>query len=260
MTSNNKIAGHEPTRRVPDASENARIQRLTQLYRALSEVNQAIIRMSEEKELFPLVCRTAVDYGGVSMAWIGIADSNSGQIIPVASHGKSTHSLQDLHISIRSEDSAQREPSARAYLEDRMLITRDGADTPPSQSPGDALWGCSGSFPLHRHGQAFAVLSVYHEDPDFFDAETTELLDEMVRDVAFALDNFDREQERRSALQALKSNEKRFRAYFERSLFGMAGVRPDGSWLEVNSAFLDLVRLQRGGAGLPLLAGPDPSR
>ena len=40
----------------------ARNERLTKLYKALSEINQAIVRMDDETSLFPLVCRMSVDF------------------------------------------------------------------------------------------------------------------------------------------------------------------------------------------------------
>lgn len=55
-----------------NASE-VRIRRLALLYKALSEVNQAIVRLQHETDLFPLVCRIAVNFGGIKMAWIGTA-------------------------------------------------------------------------------------------------------------------------------------------------------------------------------------------
>lgn len=191
---------------------DARIHKLTQIYRALSEINQAIVRMSDEEELFPLVCQIAVDFGGVSMAWIGFTDQESERIVPVASYGAGTDSLKYIQIS-----------------------------TPQDKPESSFRWGSSGSFPIQRNGQPFAVLSVYHGEEDFFDSETTELLDEMTRDITFALDNFDRERERRDALEALRASEQHFRAYFERSMFGMAASRPDKSWIEVNQAFCDML-------------------
>ncbi len=65
-----------------------RQDRLTKLYRALSEVNQAIVRMETESELFPLVCRMAVDFGGMKMAWVGQMNPASGLIEPMV--GKTT--------------------------------------------------------------------------------------------------------------------------------------------------------------------------
>ena len=61
-----------------------RLSRLTQMYSALSECNQAIVRCSSEDELFPQICRFAVQYGGLKMAWVGRIDRETRCVIPVA--------------------------------------------------------------------------------------------------------------------------------------------------------------------------------
>ncbi|PPC83500.1 MAG: diguanylate cyclase, partial [Methylotenera sp.] len=54
-----------------------RINHLTQLYQALSEVNQAIVRMGDDNDLFSVVCRCSVNFGGMKMAWVGQVDEES---------------------------------------------------------------------------------------------------------------------------------------------------------------------------------------
>lgn len=247
--SNNKANQKRRLTDVPimtqDALTNLRIHKLTQMYHALSEINQAIIRMHNEEELFPLVCQVAVDFGGASMAWIGVADLQSERIVPVESFGVGTDYLKGIQISTRQDKAEGCGPTATAYRSNSSIITNDWTNSPmtePWQEQAKRFhWASSGCFPIQRNGQPFAALSVYHEAEDFFDSETTGLLDEMARDITFALDNFDRERERRDALEALRANEQHFRAYFERSLFGMAATRPDKSWIEVNQALCDML-------------------
>ncbi|HHX33658.1 MAG TPA: GAF domain-containing protein, partial [Gammaproteobacteria bacterium] len=226
-------------------SANQHIHQLARVHQARSEINQAIIRMSNVEELFPLVCQIAVDLGGVSMAWIGVADFKSERIIPVESFGCGTDYLKNIRISTRHDTAEGRGPTATAYYNNHSVITNDWANNPmtaPWRKQTSAFqWNSSGSFPIQRNGQPLGVLSVYHEKKDFFDSETIGLFDKLSRDITFALDNFDREQERRQALEVLHANEQHFRAYFELSLFGMAASHPDKSWIEVNQALCDML-------------------
>ncbi|MDE2132691.1 MAG: EAL domain-containing protein, partial [Betaproteobacteria bacterium] len=61
----------------------------------------------------------------------------------------------------------------------------------------------------------------YHEHPEAFDDTLVRLLDEMVRDISFALDNFDREKERRHTLALLEENEARLRLTLEATGIGV---------------------------------------
>ena len=59
--------------------------RLSQLYAALSEVNQAIVRLSRRRdECFEKICRVLVELGKFSMAWIGRPDLETRQVRLVA--------------------------------------------------------------------------------------------------------------------------------------------------------------------------------
>ena len=194
------IIGRDITER--KASE-ARIERLTKLYRALSEVNQAIVRMDDESALFPLVCRMAVDFGGVGMAWIGQLNKASGLIEPVVSYGSGVDYLEGIVISSCGEVPEGRGPIGIAFRENRNVILNDflmsKMTKPWHERALRSGWGSGGFFPILRRGAPFAVFAVYHAHTGAFDAEMVELLDEMSRDISFALDSFDRENERKKA-------------------------------------------------------------
>lgn len=227
----------------------ARVLRLTQVYKALSEVNQAIVRMSEEADLFPLVCRVAVEFGGARMAWIGVANPETERLMPVQAYGVGVEYVHDILISTDDSRPEGRGPSATAYRENRPVIinhfAQDPMTAPWHENARHFGWNSSGSFPIQRGGQPFAELVVYHTVGDFFDSETVALLDEMARDISFALDNFDREKERQAAIDALATSEKHFRAYFERSMVGMAASLPDRGWLEANEALCRMLGYTR---------------
>lgn len=95
-------------------------------------------------------------------------------------------------------------------------------------------------FPVQRNGHPFGALLAHHENKRFFEGEAASLLSDLALNVTFALDSFDREYERRTALEALRASEQHFRAYFERSMFGMAAFRPD-RWIEVNQALCTML-------------------
>ncbi len=226
-------------------SSTARFLRITQLYKALSEINQAIVRMRDEDELFPLVCRVAVDFGGVGMAWIGVRDSETERLVPIQAYGTGTEYAEHIVISTSVSSAEGCGPSATAFREGRSVIINHFKQNPMTapwyEQAKHFGWGSSGAFPIQRHAQPFAQLSVYHHAEDFFDVETVALFEEMTRDISFALDNFDRERQRQMVLESLQASQRHFRAYFERSMVGMAALRPDYTWLETNESFCKML-------------------
>lgn len=223
----------------------ARIKRLSNLYKALSEVNQAIVRMETEETLFPLVCKMAVDFGGFRMAWVGEHNAVTEQIEVKVSYGNGADYLKEVTISANESRVEGRGPSGTAFRKNRIITVNDFLSSDMTTHWHEAAarfgWQSSGVFPILRGEKPFAILTVYHDQKDAFDEETIELLTEMVRDVSFALDSFDREKSRRQALESLNASERHFRAYFERSMVGMAATSSTKGVLEVNDALCEML-------------------
>ena len=186
-----------------------RIKQLTRLYKALSEVNQAIVRMDNESDLFPLVCQCAVDFGGMKMAWIGQLNSETSQIQPVAVYGSGVDYINDLTFSILENAPDGQGPTGIALRESRVIIINDYLSAPITQHwherAAEFGWKSAATFPIQRNGKPFAVLNVYHTTFEGFDEEATNLLKELTTDVSFALDNFDHETQRLHLTHDLKN-------------------------------------------------------
>jgi diguanylate cyclase (GGDEF)-like protein/PAS domain S-box-containing protein len=196
-----------------------RILRLTHLYKALSATNHSILRRTSEAELFPMVCRIAVEHGGMAMAWVGQPDAAGTRVLPVATAGVGLEYLTTVNISIHGDTLEGRGPTGTTLREDRAVIVNDYLDSEATR-PWHATarvygWRSAGSFPIRRGGRPFAALSVYHTQTDAFDAEAIALLEEMTNDISFALDNFDLEHGRQRATQALAENEAKMSAILE---------------------------------------------
>ncbi len=215
----------------------ARVIRLSQLYQALSETNQAIVRMKQQTELFPLVCRCAVEFGGMKLAWIGQLNEESGLIVPVASYGIGQDYLTDITISSRADMPEGLGPTGTALRENRTVIVNNfSAD--PRTLPWQARavkygWNSCAAFPIQRGGQPFAVLTVYHEQTNAFDEEAIALLDEMTMNISFALDNFDHEIQRQLAQESLLLAA----SVYEVSSEAMMVTDADNNILSINPSF-----------------------
>ncbi|NDU85028.1 MAG: EAL domain-containing protein [Ferrovum sp.] len=216
----------------------ARNERLTKLYKALGEVNQAIVRMDDESSLFPLVCRMAVDFGGMKMAWIGRLNEVNGLIEPVVNYGESEH-LNSLVISSNEGLTEEYGRIKVAFHENRSMVTNDLKNSGIEESRREwALrygFGSNGVFPIPRAGKPFAILFVCHAYPGAFDAEMIGLLDEISGVISFALDNFDRETERKRIEQDLRISATAFETQE-----GIMITDQNNRILRVNRAFTNL--------------------
>ncbi|HXP97981.1 MAG TPA: EAL domain-containing protein [Telmatospirillum sp.] len=185
----------------------AKIQRLTNLYAALSQCNQAIVHSKSEGELFPQICRDAVRFGGMQMAWIGLLDEASRRIRPVASFNDSTGYLEKIEISTDASSPFGGGPSSTAVGENRPYwcqdLTQDQAMAP--WQAGVRKIGCASiaALPLTRNGTPIGCLVLYSTVTNAFDEDAQRLLVEMASDISFALDNFAREAERRKAQEKI---------------------------------------------------------
>ncbi len=185
----------------------AKNQRMTQLYAALSQCNQAIVRCGDEQELFEQICRDAVTFGGMKMAWIGMLNGHGKQLKPVASYGSGTEYLAGIKISIDENEEAGRGPTGTAMREDYPFWCQDFQHDPATalwhERGAKFGWRASAALPLHRNGAVTGVFTLYSAESNAFDQAARNLLTEMVMDIDYALNSFEREARRKQAEKSL---------------------------------------------------------
>lgn len=218
-----------------------KLQRLTQLYAALSQCNQAIVRCKSEAELFPIICADAVKYGGLKLAWIGVMDT-TGVIKPVTWVGEGSDSLSGLVIDTNTDASQGLGPSDRALRAGEPYWFQDFANDPTAQVCHNRArtygWGAAASLPLKRRGQLAGLLTVYAGEAHAFDEAARSLLLEMAMDISFALDRFADEVDRRRTQLSLADSEERYRKAFHTSPDALSITRrSDGLYIDVNRGF-----------------------
>lgn len=217
-----------------------RIESLTNLYKVLSEINQAIVRMKEQAELFPLVCRCAVNFGGMKLAWVGKLDKENGNILLVASDGDMTGYLNSITVSSNADVPEGRGVTGTALRENRSVIVNDYLNEPMTahwrEGASNIGWASAAAFPIQRGGQPFAVLTVCHAQPHAFDEEAVGLLEEMSIDISFALDNFDRETRRMASEESLRLAA----SVYDTSSEAIMITNADNQIIAVNPAFITI--------------------
>jgi diguanylate cyclase (GGDEF)-like protein/PAS domain S-box-containing protein len=229
-----------------DVSEHVlaerKLQHLTQLYAALSQCNQAIVRCQSEAELLPLICDDAVKFGGMKLAWIGMLDAPTGVVQAVASSGEGADFLGDMLVSANADSPSGQGPSGKALRSGEPCWCLDYANDPGMQSCHARAriygWIAAASLPLYRRGQVVGVFTVYAGEADAFDDASRALLQEMAMDISFALDRFADQADRLCALASLRESEERYRMAFQTSPDAISITRlSDAMVLDVNQGF-----------------------
>ena len=193
-------------RRTHDELE-LRVATRTVLFKTLYETNQAIIRAKDLTALFSDICRIVVEYGGFRMAWIGMVDRESGTVRPVAASGAGTKYLDDLTVSVLDEP-AGRGPTGRAIREGGPVVCNDFLHEPDTATWHEPAGGfgfrSAASFALSRFGEAIGAMTLYAGRAQHFDRHCINLCRQLAADISFALENIERERQRKEATSELE--------------------------------------------------------
>lgn len=221
-----------------------RITQLSKMYQALSEVNHAIVRMEHQDELFPLVCKCAVEFGGMDLAFIVQANSDNNEFLKVACCGQNQQYFKDIIISPDADHPYGKGPTGIAFRENKHVVIQNFLSDELTQYWSGLAksnnWHSSGSFPINKNNKSFAVLNVYSTQSNFFSKEIIDLLDEMTMDISFAIDNFDREAKRLAAEESLLLAA----SVFDASSEGIMITDAENSIIAVNPAFTTITGYQ----------------
>ncbi len=167
------------------------------LYNTLSKTNQMIVRVENDQMLFKEICQIVVDHGGFVLAWIGLTDADTQHCEIFARAGRQTDFL------INKPGSPGITAKYSNIEENHPVIINDFQNDPVT-APWHHLAAQAGihscaRFAVTRFNQVVAELTIYSDRKNHFTTDIIRLLQDMSRDISFALDK-------------LKSNEIRLKA------------------------------------------------
>ncbi len=215
-------------------------QRITRLYAALSQINQAIVMAPTRGELFGKICRVLITHGGFRMAWIGWEEPESRRLLPAADCGDEDGYVRGIRIYTDDRPEG-RGPSGTAFRENRTYVCNDILDDPSTVPWREEMrrrgFRASAALPIRLNARPVGALTIYADEPGYFQDKEIALLEEAAGDVSFALGNFAREEARRQAEEAALREEHFSHAMIE----SMPGVvyfyDKDGRFLRWNRNF-----------------------
>lgn len=192
-----------------------RIRQLSRLYAAISAANESLVRSRSPAEVFAAVCRACVEHGGFMLAWVGLADPHAQRIIVAEAFGRAIDYLDGISARTEANVPTGRGPTGLAFRERRVYICNDiGAD--PATAPwreNAARYGLAAliALPFYQGGKAIGALTVYGGERNIFVPEAVTLLERMAENISFAMDQFEREEQRQQAEATLRISEARLR-------------------------------------------------
>jgi diguanylate cyclase (GGDEF)-like protein len=190
--------------------------RLGKMYAALGASNEAILRAKNREELFKWVCDAAVHGSKFSNATVILAGEESKWVTVVASTGITAQITAGARISVDESIPEGRGTVGTAFRTQKPCVTNDYQNDPrlvPWREVARKVgWNSAAVFPLVQRGRSIGVLGFNSFEKGTFDEEVVALLQRVAENVSFALDNFQREEEREAAEHRLRESEARFRS------------------------------------------------
>ncbi|HJV71720.1 PAS domain S-box protein [Ideonella sp.] len=249
MTVTPRFLGSLHRRFASSARAEAQVRRLSGFLAAQSRLQHAVISCVPRDELLREACAACVDSGLAAiasawwreavtlraLAWAGPAERLFGPM-PAA------RALNDTFLAGTL--------TGRALAEGLPGICSDMASDPLAadwRAHAEAAGVCAQAvFPLRCAGVVVGVLLLHADSADGFDDALVELLHRLTDDLAFALDNLQREQARLDAQRQAAADHRRFKSIFDASPMGIA-VRTldDGRLIDLNPVFAQRVGRSR---------------
>jgi PAS domain S-box-containing protein len=175
----------------------------------VSACDQALVQMSDERELIAVICQIIQDEGGYPLVWVGLRDeAGEAQLRCVASAGDRGGFLDELR---RREGEAALEagPAGEALRSGAPSIRDDiSAETAAGHWWNLALargFRGAAALPLPGVAAPFGVLVIYSDRTPPFEKSQLSLLTELVNDLAFGVMALRARGERDQAQRALET-------------------------------------------------------
>lgn len=198
------------------ASENFKLQQTIgqqkRVYDALSETSRMVLQNPTPIVLFQQACEIAVKCGGFAACWVGEVDLEGKLLHPIASAGIDKEYLKICKFDPNLTDPDGDNPLAVAvYGKCSSVIDRI------QERQGKTTWHrlaqVSGGqsvavFPVVVNEEVVAAFTLYAIESEYFSQSVQGLLDEMVGNLAFAMQNHERAQAHRLAHESLEQSSK----------------------------------------------------
>ena len=178
-------------------------ERLSRMFAALSATNEAIMRAKSRTELYRLVCEAAASGGRFTSTTIALPRPGTDYLEVVAVAGPAAEGARRVTLSVSETDPEGRGACGRAFRSGKACIINDYLADPDTAAFHERArqdgTRSGASFPLIVSGRVVGVMIFVAAEKDTFTPEFAELLQRLADNLAFALESFDRADEKNKA-------------------------------------------------------------
>ena len=218
----------------------AKIVTLSNLYKARCFIDEAIVRVPSEEELFSLACRYSVEHGGMVLAFICKHDDRTHSLYPVERSGVELDYPDLVNATSEADDPMGNGPLGISFRERRPIIVNDyqanKITSPWHKMALNRGLRSAAAFPIMKGGSPYAVISLYNSRINAFDENSIEQFFAMSKSISFAVDNCERVIRQRETAESLRLSA----MVYESSSESMVITDANGMILMANKAFTEL--------------------
>ena len=225
-----------------------RIAHLNHVLESIRTIDKLIVRVDDKDTLLAGACEILCEVSGYYFVWIGLVEEGHMRVVPAAHWGYEDGYLDAVTVTW-DDTPTGRGPIGTAIRTGRPCVFNDTANNPDFKPWRDEAlkrgYRSLMAVPITTGKRVYGALAVYSDHVDVFGDEEVMLMEDVAEDIAFAMTVIEAEAERKRSEEALKESEEKFRSFFETSRDIVFITSLDGTILDVNKAFEDILGYTR---------------
>lgn len=213
-----------------------KIINLNRVYAVLSNINQLIVRERDEEKIFEEACRIAVELGKFQLVWIGLVKNNSEEQIEIKNYsGDKNFSYSDFLMEIEQalKNAYESDALTANTIKSKNFTICNNIETDIRNiiDKDEALklgLKSFASFPLIVFNKIYGVINIYSNEKDFFDEQEIKLLNELSKDISFAIEFIQTEEEKNLILKNYRKTNNSLEAIINASPVAIMDLDTEG--------------------------------
>lgn len=174
---------------------------------SIREINEALLIIKDEDELFNKICESLIRAGFITFVWVGVIEKGSTEVKPVAQRGFEHGFLASIKIKL-DEPSSHLDPVGMAIHTGEIIdlwdIEKDSIKETWREETLKRGYLSSVAVPLKHEEEIVGVLCVYSDKKYAFGEEEIDFLKEVANDITVGIKSLWLERELKRSVDNLR--------------------------------------------------------